>query len=169
MSSSSYVEIAFFLKTHGLKGELKAVVLDTIQIDFSALDTIFLKIKGQFIPYFIEATQDNDSGIFVKLDEVDSREIASALRGQRIYIPSDKLKEQDTSDNYNDLIGYLAYNNDDELGTIENLELYPQQIMAKIKTSQKEVLIPLVEDFIMEIDDEKKKVYFQLPEGLLDL
>lgn len=169
MPANRYAEIAFFLKTYGLKGELKMVLLDNIQFDISTLDSIFIKIKGQFIPYFIDYIQSDSKDLFVKLDDVNSIEAAAKLRGERVYIPSDQLEDITKEEGYDSLIGYTAFNQDNAIGKIDSLEAYPQQIMAVIDVNSKNVLIPLVDDFIARIDEEKMEIYFQLPEGLLDL
>ena len=33
----------------------------------------------------------------------------------------------------------------------------------------KEVILPLVEDFVQRIDEKEKKLYYNAPEGLIDL
>lgn len=169
MPPSRYTEIAYFLKTHGLKGELKTVLLEDIQFDFTTLDSIFIKVKGQFIPYFIEYINGENSEFIIKLDEVDSPESASELRGERIYVTADKLQIQSSQKPYEDLLNYVAYDQDKILGKIQRLESYPQQMMAMINVNRKEILIPLVEEFILQIDDDKMEIHFQLPDGLLDL
>jgi len=55
------------------------------------------------------------------------------------------------------------------LGEIKEIIEYPQQEMAAIIIKEKEVLIPLNEQLILEIDEEKKLISMDLPEGLLNL
>ncbi|MEM6699798.1 MAG: hypothetical protein AAF599_15455 [Bacteroidota bacterium] len=55
------------------------------------------------------------------------------------------------------------------IGVIEEVIEMPQQEMAVINYKDKEVLIPMNEDFILEILEEEKILKVELPEGLLDL
>ena len=44
------------------------------------------------------------------------------------------------------------------------------QPVVKINTNEnKEVMIPLVDDFLIKLERNKKKIIFNLPEGLIDL
>ena len=43
------------------------------------------------------------------------------------------------------------------------------QIILQTKVDNKEVLIPLSEDFITEVDEQNKKIAFDLPPGLIDI
>ena len=52
---------------------------------------------------------------------------------------------------------------------IEDIEEYPQQEMAVLKYKEKTILIPLIESFIEREDEANKRIYINLPEGLLDL
>ena len=55
------------------------------------------------------------------------------------------------------------------MGLIEDVREYPQQFLASIQYQEKEVLIPLNEAFIVEIDKTKKLLILDLPDGLLEL
>ncbi|MNT82127.1 16S rRNA-processing protein RimM [compost metagenome] len=56
-----------------------------------------------------------------------------------------------------------------ELGEILEVNEYPQQFVATVLYQETEILFPLNEDFIVEIDDEEKILTLDLPEGLLDV
>jgi 16S rRNA processing protein RimM len=43
------------------------------------------------------------------------------------------------------------------------------QMIAKCIVKGKEVLFPLNEDIVIEINEEEKKVFVELPSGLLDV
>jgi len=164
-----YKEVAYFLKTRGLKGELKTVLLDDIKLDISQIESIFVKEKGQYIPYFIEYIHDEESALIVKLEDVDSPETAANLRGKKIFIPTEALVQENETTQYDQLVGYSAYNQNQKIGKILKLEEYPQQVMALIQDAKKDFLIPLVEEFVISIDNDAEEIHFQLPEGILDL
>lgn len=171
MSTPNYVEVAYFVKTFGLNGELKAVLSDNVSIDISKLEVIFVKEKGQHLPYFIEKCTLKKDEIIISLEDITSPEEAKKLCKQPIYIDSQAKSTPTTIvSNPNILEGYKAYQSDLALGVIDRLESYPQQVMAFItKPEGEELMIPINKEFITKIDDESKEIYFDLPDGLLDL
>ena len=56
-----------------------------------------------------------------------------------------------------------------KLGALESVEEYPQQIIGKCIVNGKEVLFPLNENFISEINAKKRELHLDLPDGLLDV
>ncbi|RYG05892.1 MAG: 16S rRNA processing protein RimM, partial [Chitinophagaceae bacterium] len=45
----------------------------------------------------------------------------------------------------------------------------PQQFIATVLYKETEIMFPLNEDIIVEIDDEEETILVNLPEGLLDV
>jgi 16S rRNA processing protein RimM len=66
-------------------------------------------------------------------------------------------------------VGYTIVNAGVEIGVISEIEEYPQQEMATINYNKKDILIPLNEQFIIKLDNKKKVIEMELPEGLLEL
>jgi len=71
------------------------------------------------------------------------------------------------ADEYDFLIGYTAYDKETELGLVTGILSHPAQILAEINVNGNEVLIPIVDDLVIEIDKRKKKIVFDVPEGLV--
>jgi len=171
MSLPNYTEVAYFLKTFGLKGELRALLLDHVGLDFSDIEVVFLIEKGQYIPYFIENCSVKDREMIIKLEDINSPEQARRFNKHKIYVDNKSISSKiDLNANPNVLQGFEAHTAGKLIGTIDRLESYPQQVMAFILTSGgEEVMIPLNVEFIEDIDEENSEIYFDLPDGLLDL
>ena len=57
-----------------------------------------------------------------------------------------------------------------EIGIIKEVNDQTSQPIVKINTNEnKEVMIPLVDDFLIKLERNKKKIIFNLPQGLIDL
>lgn len=83
---------------------------------------------------------------------------------------SKKPEREDDEFYYTDLKGFIAVDETlGELGEIIEVNEYPQQFVATVNYQNKEILFPLNEDFIVEIDDEENILTLDLPEGLLDI
>ena len=173
-----YTSIGFTKKEHRLKGELKVLVEDEYLEDLLKTPVIFLSIKGRHLPYFVEKVSlEND--LIIKLEEVDSKEAAHLLSSKEIFLqPANILKkeekEMDLDIHSNLLFGHLVDfilvdSELGELGKIEEVIEFPQQEMAVITHNEKEFFIPLHEDLIEKIDEEKQYIYMNLPEGILDV
>lgn len=177
MSETRYVNIGYTKKTHGLKGELKLVVEERFLEDFLKNERIFLDVKGAKIPYFI-ANVRGTGEMILKLEDVDSLESAYALQSREVFLREQDLVpdhrrefeiEEETLE-YEHLIGFLLVDDTlGEVGFIEEVLEMPQQEMAFLKYKGREVLVPLNEQYTLSIDEKEKKVFVNLPEGLLEM
>ena len=154
-------------KTHGFKGHLKVLIEEFYMRDFEKIKAIFINE----LPYFMLLKDINTKQqAIVLLEEIDTKEKAQRLQGKEILAKKEDLTEVLEEDEYLELIGYAIIDN--KLGTvgeiIEIIEM-PFQIMAKLYRDNKEILIPLNDAFILEINPSKNQVVMQLPEGFLDI
>ena len=163
--------IGYITKTKGLKGELQ-IYFEYDAPELLDLDVVFAEINGKLVPYFVAAAklQQNNTGNFY-FDDVDHIDKAQPLVKKKLYIPLTKVPDRsDEEFHYNDLKGYIVSDeNHGELGEILEINEYPQQFVATINYKDKEVLFPLHDDMIVEIDEEEHTMLIDLPEGLLDI
>ena len=167
----NYIQVGILGKTHGLKGELKFRIEEEYIDDFNEANVIFIKNKGHHAPYFIESIR---SSSIIKFEDTDNVEAAKILQSLPIF-----LKEEDISIAAAEPLEELIYQYikgykmiDDllgELGEIQAVEAYPQQEIAIVSYQNKEVLIPLNEFVILNIDENSQEVRVSLPEGLLEI
>jgi 16S rRNA processing protein RimM len=52
---------------------------------------------------------------------------------------------------------------------VQEIVEYPYQSLAKVFYGERELLIPLVDEIIVEINDKKKLLLVNMPEGLIDI
>ncbi|WP_432714002.1 ribosome maturation factor RimM [Pedobacter sp.] len=163
--------IGYITKTKGLKGELQ-LYFEYDAPELLDLDVVFAEINGKMVPFFVSTykLQNNSTGNFY-FDDVDHIDKAQVLVKKKIYIPLDKMPDREDEDfHYNDLVGFtVSDETHGELGEILEVNEYPQQFVATVSFKSKEVLFPLNEDMIIEIDEDKQTLLVDLPEGLLDL
>ena len=172
-----YVNIGHTKKAHGLTGELKFAIEEQYLEDFFKNERIFLSIKSSKIPYFIASVRGKGE-LIVLLEDVDNRSAAEALQSKEIFlreqdIIADQEREFEVPDDslvYERLAGYTIMDKTlGEIGAIDEVLEMPQQEMAFLKFKGKEVLIPLNEQLILEVDEKNRLVHMDLPEGLLDV
>jgi ribosomal 30S subunit maturation factor RimM len=49
------------------------------------------------------------------------------------------------------------------------VEIYPQGPIMLVKKNNKSHLIPIVEEWIIRIEEDKNQIFMELPEGLTEL
>lgn len=163
--------VGYFSKLHGYKGELTGT-LDTDNVrDYESLKHIFVEQKGQLTPFFIELLEyKTNSTVKVKLEGIDTEEKARALVKCSIFINKDDLSETDENRvALRAIKGFKVFDDEKgEIGVVERIEEISNNPLIVITTGKKEILLPLNEDFIQKIDQKKKELHIQAPEGLID-
>lgn len=163
--------IGYITKTKGLKGEVQLFFEfeDYESLDF---DVLFAEMNGKMVPFFVKSHKiyPNSTGLFY-FDDIDHIDKAEILIKKKIYLPLTQMPERDDDDfGFMDLKGFLTVDESlGELGEIIEINEFPQQFVATVVYKGKEVMFPLNEDFIVEIDDEEQILTVDLPEGLLDV
>jgi 16S rRNA processing protein RimM len=168
------VKIGNTQKAHGIKGELKLNVEEHFIDDLLDAEAIYVEIKGQKVPYFVEDIQEGNI-IFVKFEGVDSRNEAEQLMHKDLYMRREDITISDELINsggmyFKYLEGYILFDDvEGEIAMIEEVASFPQQEMAYVMYQDRTILIPLNDEFILDVDKENKKVTMSLPNGILSL
>lgn len=169
---NKYLAIGKILKPYRQNGLLLARIETAFLEDISKAKAVFLKIDGLQVPFFIETFEPDDESCLIKLEEFNSPEIIKTLNGQQIFLNIQDLsseslqKQRETSlDHINGFT--LVDNLTKRTFVITDIEEYPQQLMATVEADGLSVLVPIVGQWISEIDEKQKLIYMDLPEGLI--
>ncbi|HRO42160.1 MAG TPA: ribosome maturation factor RimM [Flavipsychrobacter sp.] len=163
--------IGKIVATHGLKG---AVVFTHVAGESNWLkenDVLFLEMnKGSFIPFFVSAAKAaNDEEYIVNLEDVEQVEAARKLIGKQVYVKEEILSKVTG----NSPLLWIGFNVIDKqkgsLGNIEDVVQTGHQWLGKINYEGREVLIPLIEQMIVDVNVRNKFIRMDLPEGLLEI
>ena len=159
-------------KAHGLRGEVSFLFDDDV-FDRVDADYIVLDIDGILVPFFIEEYRlRNDTTAIIKLEGIDSEERARELTHCDVFFPRELALDDDGDLSLAMLVGYtiLEEGTQKPIGTITGIDDSTVNILFETLTSDgSEVLIPVVNDFIVSIDDGKQEIVMRLPEGLIEL
>jgi len=166
----SYTSVGILRKPHGLSGAFSFMLTRELKSLKKYPPHFFLEVKGAYIPYFVSSMDLKDifSG-YITLEDVTKLEDAKALVNSELYLDDKTIAAffKKAADEYGFLIGYTAFDRDTELGPVSDILSHPAQILAEIRVNGTEVLIPIVDDLVIEIDKRKKKIVFDVPEGLI--
>ncbi|RYU97211.1 ribosome maturation factor RimM [Emticicia agri] len=159
-------------KTHGLKGEL-AIWLDVdYPEDYEELDSVLLEIKGELVPHFVEEIQIRPNKSIIKFEDIDTIEEAQKLVNCDIYLPEDNLPELEDDDQfyYHEIISYDVIDEEKgKLGKVLAVYTSDRQDLIAMQYEGKEILIPIDDDIVKTVNREKKELYTNLPNGLLEV
>jgi 16S rRNA processing protein RimM len=116
----------------------------------------------------VEEMKEKRGAAIIKFENVNDEEYAKRLIDAEVFV--ERGKKEMAESNWEDLTGYEVIDKTQgSLGVIIAIEEYPQQLIATLMMKEKEVLIPLNEDFLERVDDEEKKIFLNLPDGLINL
>jgi 16S rRNA processing protein RimM len=159
-------------KVHGLRGEVNVVLDVDYPDDYEGLEHLFLEQKGRLIPFFLDHFVIQPGGkALAKFEDLDSIEQVEMLVGSEAYLPLTELPELEEGQYYfHELIGFDVI---DEvmgpIGPVQNVYDLETQDLLGVTHKGKEVLIPIQDGIITKVDKAAKKVFCQLPDGLLEI
>ena len=160
------------VRKYSFKGELLAK-LDTDQPElYEHLEAIFVQVRNNLIPFFIEHSQLHKSDLLrIKFEEVDTEADADALIKSELYLPLELLPKLEGSKFYfHEVIGFkINDKNFGEVGVIKAINDSTAQALFEVDRDGVEILIPMNDEFILKVDREAKTIWVETPEGLIEL
>tara|TARA_B100001093_G_scaffold184482_1_gene177126 strand:- start:1003 stop:1500 length:498 start_codon:yes stop_codon:yes gene_type:complete len=154
-----------FIKLFSFKGEL-IFYSELKSVFVENLDSLFVNFNESYVPFqIIKVKSHKKNNYRTQLQNVNSESEAKRLLKKDIYI--ERIENSDNSDYLVD--NFKLYNNNKYVGVVISTINKTEQSIMEVKMSEKVVLIPLVDQFIVEINDEELKIDMDLPEGLLDI
>ena len=162
------VTIGRVLKSHGVQGELLVQVANMYHRSLESCRALFLDIDGNKVPFMLESWQPVDENYIVKLKHIDDRSESVRMHGSAVMINRSELVDVGEAPVLPDLSGFVIEHDQGAALIIQRLEELPQQTMMVCKAEDDlEVMIPLVEQWIVNIDEDRQVIHMELPEGLV--
>lgn len=160
------------VKTHGVKGEVLAEIFSEDTSDYEDMESVFVVIKQKPIPFFITSYQvTNQSKVILSFEDVSSIKEAEAIVGAELLIPIEELSDADEGRLFfKQIEGYRI--DDEQLGELGVVSDFIQKTIQDILVMEYQghsIMFPAVEPIVKGIDHRKKKVFTNLPDGLLDI
>ena len=150
MGPSPYLEIGRIINTHGVRGEMKVEPWADGPEQLQALKTVWLDGRG----LTVRRWRVQGRFMILSLETVDTLEAAMALKGKVLLADRDAMPLPEGRYYLQDLIG-LPVRSDDgaDLGTLAEVLDLPQG-QVYIVRGEREILIPDVPEFILELNPE---------------
>jgi 16S rRNA processing protein RimM len=159
-------------KKFSFKGEV-LIYLDTDEPElYENMESVFVEFNKNLVPYFIEnSSLHKNDFLRVQFEDVDSEEEADSILNCDVYLPLSMLPKLEGNKFYfHEVIGFEI--EDKRLGVfgkIVSINDTTAQPLFEVLNGEVEMLIPMVDHFLVKIDRENKKVVMDLPEGLVEM
>ena len=131
-----------------------------------------MEIDNKLVPYFIDNSKLHKSNLLrIKFQDIDSETKAQKIINKNIFLPTDTLpKLIGNKFYYHEIIGFgvIDYNHG-KIGNIVGVNDQTAQSLFVIDSRGIEILIPITDEFITNVDRAKKEIHIKSPEGLINL
>ena len=159
-------------KKFSFKGEV-LIYLDTDEPEmYENMESVFVEFNKNLVPFFIKssALHKNDF-LRVNFEDVNDEAAADSILGCGVYLPLNMLPKLTGNKFYfHEVIGFEI--EDKRLGVfgvIQSINDSTAQPLFEVLNGNVELLIPMIDHFLVKIDRANKKVIMDLPEGLVEM
>ena len=161
--------IAKITNTSGLKGQVKLRPLSRYSIDYIMTKDLHIgQIENNLSSLKLESKVGDGKKMKFKFQGIDSISDAENIVGKIIYIDSEK------DDNINligeNVIGFsVETKSGKKVGTLKDVMWLPANDVYIILKDGKELLVPILDEFIISLNMDDKKLIIADVDGLLDI
>ena len=162
--------VAKIVKSNGTDGELLVNLLEGWPDELRKTEPVYIEIDGLPVPFFVVSLRSKGNKNYLRLNDVESLTDAEELVGSYICIEKGTQEEAVPSmDNLSEiemdaLVGWELEDADGrKIGTITSFEDIPGNPCICVG----DVLVPLHEDLIVDVDPESRILTMEIPEGLV--
>lgn len=165
MTRERFVVIGKAVKPFGIKGEIKVTPFSESFEAFSNSDVL---IFGES-PYKVTGIRIHKGAALVSLENIDSPETAGNLIGSLVKTDSQNLPAKEEDEYYwFELLGMRVFTVDGrDLGKITQITPTGANDVLHVEGAYGEVLLPMIEDVVLEVDLEEEKMTVDPLEGLI--
>lgn len=170
------VEDCFYLgyvkKTNGVQGALELNLDVDDPTKYKKKESILFMINNNLTPFFIEQFSIRPKTVVVKFKGLQSANEAELLVGTSLYMPLTELPPLKGKNKfyYHEVIGFTAVDvNLGNIGIVKDIVDLTAQPVIQIMSQEKEILVPLIDEFLIEVNMSTKELILNTPEGLVHM
>jgi 16S rRNA processing protein RimM len=158
-------------KVSGYEGAVTIKLERFFSENLPNMESVFLEIEGRRVPFFISFSEYSGADILkLKFEGYNSSEKVSEFSGCRVFLTTGIAGDNKIEDIKN-LVGYEVLLGDNYLlGSIKEVIQNPGQWLLNVTSpANKDILIPFHDHFIVSIDNDKKLLIMNIPDGLTEI
>ena len=168
-SLSKLISVGRAIKAHGIKGELKFFLYNSESDILINKKNIWFEIENEFVSFSLISSK-GINGEIVKLNKVNNRDEANLLKGKEFFVLRKDFPNLEDGNFYlNDIINFVVYYKEEKIGFISDILSLPAGDIMEINTKGKDILIPMLDQYLKFFDFDKKIVELKNVKELLNL
>ncbi len=166
----NYLRVGVISTTHGIRGEVKVYPTTDDITRFKDLKEVFLDTGKALLQLEIEGVKFFKQTAILKFKGIDNINDVEKYRGKDLLINRDNAVDLEEGEYFIfDLLDSMVVTEDGkELGILTEVLTTAANDVYVVKTPEgKELLIPYIDECVLNIDIENKKILVHLMDGLL--
>lgn len=166
------IRVGQLINTHGIRGECKVKVhTDFADERFQAKQVLFLQkpnVRHEEVKVTVVSSRWHKDHLLVVFEEIVDMTSAERYKGFDILIDKDDIEELEEGFYAYELIGFRVVDETGRaLGIVKQIEETKANDVIRIERSGlRDLLVPFVDAFVLEIDEEERCMTIQWMEGL---
>jgi 16S rRNA processing protein RimM len=162
-----FLVVALVLAAHGIRGEIKCrIVTDFPTRRFKRGNTVL--IRGE--PHTIQGARIQGGTVLLRLEDIQDRDIAAALRGAEIEVPTEQAVSLPKGQFYwHQVIGLRVEDatSHEPLGEVTDIIETGANDVYIVRGPKGEILVPAIKDVVKNIDPTEGRMLIQPLPGML--
>lgn len=168
-----FLRVGVISSTHGVRGEVKVFpTTDDLERFLDLKDVILVTPRKEQLPLIVEGVKFFKQFAILKFKGIDNIDDIQKYKGCDLMVSRENAAPLAENEYYiGDLIGMKVVSDDGkELGTLTDvLETGANDVYVVQQKNRNELLLPVIDECILDVDLENGVVTAHLMEGLLDL
>ncbi len=164
------LKVAKVLKSNGTEGEIIMSFQGILPEEIDIEEPVFIYFDGLPVPYYFDCfVKKGNNKAIARLTGIKTLADAEEITGADVFADEDNFDFEDDGEDFSFLTGWTLLDSDGRnLGTVSGFLDIPNNPCLEIRTAgNAEAIIPLHEDLIEEIDEEKMQIRMTVPGGLI--
>jgi 16S rRNA processing protein RimM len=164
-----FLAVGQLRRPHGVRGEMNMVIYTEFPERLQPGTQLFIGERHQ--PVVVSRRRWHRSVLLIAFEEYPDRTSVEVLRNQTVFIQADHLPELPEGEYYqHELLDLQVVTDAGEMlgGVVEILETGANDVLVVEADGEEEILLPLTDEVVQEIDLDKGLIKVHLIPGLLE-
>ena len=169
-TSKDLLKVGVVIGTHGLRGDLKIKPLPTGDLALPGARSVYLQgSEGSPVRHDAVRSSLHKQSILLRLAGLDTLAAVEGLVGSTVLMESSELPELNDDQFYwSDLDGLTVVDRTEgAIGRVVGMFTTPAHDILEVDGAFGEVMIPMVDRFLVSLDRDAGCLHVDLPEGLV--
>ncbi len=165
-----FFRVGVIANTHGIRGEVKIFPTTDDVKRFDYLKEAYIDAGKEKIKVEVSSVRYFKNLVIVKFKGIDNINDIERYKGKDLLVTRENALPLEEGEYYlADIIGANVYTEDGILfGSLEDVIETGANLVYSVQHEGKEVLLPVIDDCVKEVNVEEKKVIVHIMKGLLD-